>query len=44
MPWLLYLSMQGSLAKGCTAKYASASETWKVSDNTKGLTRFPEGL
>ena len=41
MPWFLYLSMQGSFAEGWTARDGGANETWKVSDCTKGVTRFP---
>ncbi len=43
MPWFLYLPMRGSLAKGWTARNGDVSG-WKVSDFTKGLTKFPEGL
>ena len=40
MPWFLYLTMQGSLAKGWNARDGGASGTWKVSNCMEGVTRF----
>jgi len=41
MPWLFDLSMRGTLSKGWITQDRGCQGTWKVSDRTEGVTRFP---